>query len=598
MSHSKHRPFIILSAEEALWPDPSRLSYFLNDGCKLYTRKTQWERYNAQTLSAPLSQPTTFKKVRQEHIDLVPSICKILGTQLNKLHKRNYSSKYWDTLLYFWVSRFLSALQDRYQNILGIQDRFKDWESYVLHDQCFQSFDTMEEQLHSIPESETFNLQIYTQLLKKMGYSFQAKTVNHTLGPTKKAKPKLGIAKAILFWGLRLLAKIPGRRLFFLVGLDTKIIRSLQGTIAGSYQWFVPTETNAPKCALNAEMRHSLFDQIPESDTPFLNIAIEILVENIPTSLVENFEHYEHYTQKHFPKNPESIMSSVGLFKDDYSRFWLAQMREKEVPTLGLQHGGGFGIDAINFLEYIELSIFDRFCTWGWKDSCDPNLDKKVQPLFLSKKILPYQNNPNGKLLYCNQALPRYLYTLDSILYYFDMETYIRWQLRFIDTLTASNKDRFVMRSYSKDFDWNLHERYVDTYPEIKIESMGQGLSFPQSVRESSLVVIDNCQTTMLESLCMGAPSILFWNPDFVGAELRPSVQPYFDDLKSAKILHTSPESAAKIINEIEGHEMEWWQDRQRQDAVQRFCEVFARQSENPRQELIDAFDSLRKEAP
>tara|TARA_B100000686_G_C16162130_1_gene652087 strand:- start:124 stop:348 length:225 start_codon:yes stop_codon:yes gene_type:complete len=53
------------------------------------------------------------------------------------------------------------------------------------------------------------------------------------------------------------------------------------------------------------------------------------------------------------------------------------------------------------------------------------------------------------------------------------------------------------------------------------------------------------------------------------------------DDLRAVKILHDTPESAAKLVNEINEDPMLWWMEPERQKVRRRFCYQFSRKSEN-----------------
>jgi putative transferase (TIGR04331 family) len=86
------------------------------------------------------------------------------------------------------------------------------------------------------------------------------------------------------------------------------------------------------------------------------------------------------------------------------------------------------------------------------------------------------------------------------------------------------------------------------------------------------LVVIDHPVTSMLESLAADIPTILFWNPRLW--EMRPAAEPYFEALRSASILHDSPEAAAAHFSSVVDDVQAWWQGV----AVQQAREAFSRQ--------------------
>ena len=71
---------------------------------------------------------------------------------------------------------------------------------------------------------------------------------------------------------------------------------------------------------------------------------------------------------------------------------------------------------------------------------------------------------------------------------------------------------------------------------------------------------------------------VIFWDPKRVN--ILKSAQPYLDDLRRVNILHDTPESAAKLVNEIYEDPMSWWMSDKVQEVKNEFCHRFARTSE------------------
>ena len=77
----------------------------------------------------------------------------------------------------------------------------------------------------------------------------------------------------------------------------------------------------------------------------------------------------------------------------------------------------------------------------------------------------------------------------------------------------------------------------------------------------------------------MNFPTVVFW--DLNRVHTLSSVQSYLDDLRRVKILHDTPESAAKFVNEIYGDPLVWWTSSELQQVNEKFCHLFARTSKN-----------------
>jgi putative transferase (TIGR04331 family) len=98
-------------------------------------------------------------------------------------------------------------------------------------------------------------------------------------------------------------------------------------------------------------------------------------------------------------------------------------------------------------------------------------------------------------------------------------------------------------------------------------------------VKESRLCIHDYLGTTWLETLSMNFPTVVFCDPSRI--KIIESAQPYLDDLRLINILHDSPESAAEFINKIYEDPMSWWMSSELQQVREKFCNQFARKSEN-----------------
>ncbi len=87
--------------------------------------------------------------------------------------------------------------------------------------------------------------------------------------------------------------------------------------------------------------------------------------------------------------------------------------------------------------------------------------------------------------------------------------------------------------------------------------------------------MVDTCQTTFLYCLAFNIPTILFWDQDVT--KIREAAKPWFKDFERLKIYHSTPESAAKMLNEISNNPSEWWNNKELQKVRLDFCNQFAK---------------------
>jgi putative transferase (TIGR04331 family) len=130
-------------------------------------------------------------------------------------------------------------------------------------------------------------------------------------------------------------------------------------------------------------------------------------------------------------------------------------------------------------------------------------------------------------------------------------------------------------RPHRETYEWGILERMKDCAPNIRIDSWD--VPFQESLDNCRLYVCDHLSTTFIEALAANKPTVLYWSPE--ANRLRPEAQPYFELLKEAGVLFDTPEAAASAVATVYDDVATWWNEPQRQVAIRKFCERFARTS-------------------
>jgi putative transferase (TIGR04331 family) len=171
--------------------------------------------------------------------------------------------------------------------------------------------------------------------------------------------------------------------------------------------------------------------------------------------------------------------------------------------------------------------------------------------------------------------VPRYSYWMYSIPVGAQTLDYLEDQKRFAEAVSSDARDLLIYRMPAHDFGWDQKERLGDLIPSLKLYAGKK--SFYQQLKEARLCINTCNSTPYLETFAANFPTLIFWNPKHW--ELRPSVRPYFDEMREAGILHDTPESAAAKIDEIYQNPQAWWSSPEIQKVRRRFCDQFARTS-------------------
>ena len=88
-----------------------------------------------------------------------------------------------------------------------------------------------------------------------------------------------------------------------------------------------------------------------------------------------------------------------------------------------------------------------------------------------------------------------------------------------------------------------------------------------------------NNATVFLETLALDFPTIIFWETSH--HEIRSDAVPFFEILEEAEILFYTPEDAARKVNDVSTNVDQWWHSDSVQMARKKFCEQYARSSDD-----------------
>jgi len=291
-----------------------------------------------------------------------------------------------------------------------------------------------------------------------------------------------------------------------------------------------------------------------------------------------------------FPANPKAIFSCVAWYYDELFKSWAAPESEKGTLLIGMQHGGNYGSAAYQPSVDHEIKITDRYFTWGWDRQETPT---KVIPWLASKltgrRSFNAENKKEG-ILFVATTAPRYLFQFPRPPYRF--EQYLVWQSRFLAALNKPLLSRLRVRFHREDMGWDMPARWKECNPAIPVETWD--IPFLQSLADCRIYVSDHMETTYIEALFANKPTILFWDPEI--NELRTEAQPYYELLRTAGILHDTPEAAAAAVSRVYDDVIVWWNNTDRQKARKTFCDRFARTSTNAVDQWAKEFERISKE--
>lgn len=564
--------FLATTALEDFW-DTRRPLIFLGDWCKLYTRRHVWQPSEDRTLLSPWRDRERLFQAYQYVSQLYERVLPALADALNSIHGTSLSHRYWRIILGSWLQAYLSAVYDRY---IGISEAFSSHPLATTIGLSGESHATPASTLDFLLRLNTdhYNLQLYTRILEGLGHRFPTRPLEPPVTshpPANSPSLKEQVRKATLLaqrgWlNLQKDRSIILKDSYFCRKDELLLFLKTRGKVWPNISLPSPLAPLPSDRHLRAQL-NSVFT--PENE--FERLLGEFLPQDIPSAFIEGLPLIQADASRNYPISAKAIFSSNSWHYDETFKQWAATLAEHGTLLLGAQHGGNYGSPAAFPMEDHEISITDKYFTWGWSRSDFPTkvLPKLPAPKLSAIKSIGASNNKKGILLVLTTR-PRYL-----VRFPLDTEAAIerlQWHPRFAGTLSDETRNDLTIRVFDVEHGWHIAERWKDFLPSVRIEKTD--IPFLESMERCRLYVCDHHGTTYTEALAANKPTILFWNP--LLNELRPEASAYFQALRAAGILYDTPEDAAHAVNNIYPDVARWWNDPARQSAREQFCEHFA----------------------
>lgn len=571
---------LVTTAIEETW-DSEKPMLFLGEWCKLYKRKTYWEKLDF--LVAPYHWDDR-ELLKSNYIyldDFYETTLKSVSLKLNEIHNVNFSNNYWRIIVGPWLCEFIQILFDRYTMLEIAFNNYTIENVKLINHTYLEGIPKDINEFNKFITEDSWNELIFGEIIKYLNKS-KIDWINKSFFVEIKNNKLISNSNFILST-----KKIIYKSLDFISGLFVKDSEYffLSTYLPKKFELLLQIKLKQfPKIWNTQEVSYSKVDisiresitLIHKSKNDFETLIQKILFKYIPVCYLEGFKNIQNtITNLNWPINPKVIFTSNKFFNDELFKMWAAEKSDKGIPLILGQHGGCYGVADFISSEEHELKIADVYLTWGWENK----FNQKILPLFNFKIIGKKINwNPNGKLFLVTMALPRYSYSIYAIPIASQFLYYLNDQFSFITFLSPMLQNQLILRLFPQDFGWEQEKRIKDKFPSICIDN--SKVPIYKKMNEIRLYVSTYNATTFLESLSLNVPTIMFW--DFKFWEIRNDAKQYYQELISVGILHDSPESAADKINEIWNDVESWWESREIQNARINFCSRFSREVNEP----------------
>lgn len=568
--------FLATTALESFW-DTDKHIVFLGQWCRLYSRKSSWESLDGEVAPTPYQSLSAVEHYYAYASEVCEELLSALARALNDIHGTSHGLRFWRIVLGPWLLFYVHTNLDRFVRIKDVLAQHSDVTSVCLSEDAFVvPRDSME--FVDLCKTDLFNLQLYSRVFTFLGKSFPL--VEAKEGPSRKSvsketlTPRLFFLKAANFAVKKACAAIkekPGilyKSSYFAPDVELQLFLWTRG----KFRPIGRKPIRGAVGAIDSEVRERIGSALSAGDDfrAFLQMAIPL---DIPRCFVEGFRELQDEALQ-YPRAPKAVFTSNAYFYDEAFKLWAAASVERGSLLLGSQHGGNYGIAKYLKVQEHEISICDRYYSWGWEGN--GGAAGVVAPFFAAKlagrRRMGADNGKKGILL-ASTASFRYLVQFPHLPEHYD--DYLEWQQLFCTALDDGCRASLSVRLLAENLGWDLKERWSALAPGVAIEEEGASANFHESLDRCRLFVADHISTTYMEALSADKPTVMFYNRK--NYLVRPKAEHHLDLLREVGILHDTPEQAAETVNRIYNDVESWWNAPDRQRARKEFCNLYGR---------------------
>ena len=510
-------------------------------------------------------------KLNNQARKLENKLCRFLFSKLNNIHQTNLNYRQWNIILGYWIRRYSNVLTFRYYLIdqLNKKYRFNNFVFYLNHTNsvCNKNSYSFIKSTNNILWNDIFFCKIISLKKKldkkkiKINFLTKKKFIIKNFFPYKNRNFLLKIIDPLLSIFSKkkdCVIKINkfGYLNNFLLSFKLKQI----------FRFYNFPDENKIKSA-NYTLRNKIIDKIEIKKFNEFNVAKKLLFEYLPETYLENFKNnINKLATINAPTNPAKIITDNDFDTNELFKFWTAFKIKKKAKYYILQHGNNYGT-SIHTINNPELSVCDKFFSWGWSDN---------------KKIYKGFNYQVDKKNY-NNLLPfiyLYLDAKNDLDLTFNTNkvwlNYIRQNYIFLKNLSNFKNFKIIPHPYY------LSRGNLSDYGELL--EFKKYFSFNQNKTVPKLAIYGYDSTGFLNRICANVPTVAFFKLN--NFNLRKNIIKDYLMLKNSKLIFENPKELSIFLNANDIYLKSWWFDKFRQKKINIFINKYSRYKENKIEEI------------
>ena len=513
------------------------------------------------------------RKLVEKDYKYIKKIFNILNEKIpflmNSYHKTNYKKKFWQSLLWIWLSHYLASIYFRWKTVENIIYKNKNLSYYSrVTEKNLCCYDTLGF-YDFVSSSDYYNEYLFLKIIKKFENKVLVNKVNKKIifkdyiDKEKKYSFKIELFQKIFFYLSKILlckgkflnnGGFSIKNFFYLhfKKLSIPLIVEEEFKRSNKKKLFVLSESDQLK-------RNNLkLNILPKNN--FEKFLYENIKLDIPMFFLEKFNNeLNNINRKKI--DPKLIISSTEHYYNEKYKTWILLKKFSSKTKISIIEHGGNHTD-LNWNFGYDKVLGDEFFSWHKIN----NKKKLPVPKYIgfTSKISEKKN-----LIYCGyeslkypSKISRSPFGLENLKSFYNMKQ-IKHKL-----------DKKIYKNFfycEKKFeDTRIENNLIKLIGEKKIKKRG---SFLKELESAKLLICDYPQTTFFDCI-LRCPTLLIvdyknnWQPN-------KDLEKIYNELKKNHILFNRIEDAIKFINLNWDNLDEWWYSNKISDVKKKLISDF-----------------------
>ncbi len=510
----------------------------------------------------------------------------ILTSELNTYHQLNNSKHYYKILFGEWLYHYVNVQYDRFMSIYLFYKTYGNFDTILLDRSQFYKPLNFIDFIHSAQKDE-YNLQIYSNVIEFLfkNKHFQAKSLKLNLQHTQITKRE-SLKSSLLRHLSKLLSLFHTQKIIICEPYFPKrsFISIIKLLFKSRFRLIIDNMYHFNYKDINTNFIEHNPIKI-KTNNRFKQYIAHTILDDIPSLYFENFQIIRNFTLNHYKYKSKIFYTAFGLYGNIEAKIYLAENYHK-IKIFSHQHGGLYGWSSSLWGEEYERSISNFFLTSGWKEN------NQTIPIGLPF-LHGFKHNFTilNQITYITTASPKYLlrfqyYPTSS--YYLEQH-YLLMQYFFQNLSPILLNQSFLIRTYHSNESIKMTKKLINTNNySIQFDSTSSMLKL---LEQSKLLIFDHFGTTMIESLYLNKPTIIFFDHNIF--KFRTDFQEILQQLIKVKIVHTNAKDAAIHVNSIANDIGQWWNSIEVQEVRGKFTQNYAKCYPDWDTKLINLFNQI-----